>query len=189
MPDRFVVVGAAGSSASFHTNSGDSQLFYWITGPAKPSGAFVRIYPMFQGLPGLAGRFYPASNAVCWDEPNRRGFRGPCQTAHQAVQGRLRRVVTPRLHDVTVAEQVTQWGVAIRMPNVATAIELAFERGWTRAAPFPRVAHQLEVRWRGPRASVRPKTVFLTPHGVWARGRMHLLSRAVYRFAALNLGR
>ena len=88
---------------------------------------------------------------------------------------------------MTTVVRLTLCGVEKRLPNVAVGIELALQRGVSRRSTFPARAFQLEAIWEGPEAAMRPRIVFVTPSGIYARGRLYPAPAGVWHFARLNL--
>jgi hypothetical protein len=70
---------------------------------------------------------------------------------------------------------------------VFAALELALERPALAPSPPPSDAIKLGVTWRGPQAARRPGTLFLTPKGVYAFGRLFSLQRGPWCYLAENL--
>jgi hypothetical protein len=184
-----IVVGRDGSWTSVSLRA-DTNGDLYAGGPAvrQPRGGFVRFYPLFGELPGAPGRFYPAASALCWDAANRLGRTGPCYRLSRRALALFRPAARVRpLRDMATVVRLTWCGVDLRLPNVAVGIELALQRGLSRRSTFPTHAFQLEAVWEGPGAAERPRIVFVTPRGIWARGRLYPTPAGVWDMARLNL--
>lgn len=190
-PERMIVVGRDGSwtSVSLRTDP-NGELTAGGPAVAQPPAGFFRVYPLFGELPGAPARFYPSASALCWDAPNRLGRTGPCYRLSpraMALFGPARRVRP--LRDMATVVRLTVCSVDTRLPNLAVGIELALQRGLSRTSTFPTHAFQLEAIWEGPGAAERPRIVFVTPRGIYARGRLYPTPAGVWDFARLNLPR
>jgi hypothetical protein len=71
--------------------------------------------------------------------------------------------------------------------NVATAIELAFDRRGVRSPHAPIGAIRLTLRWAGPSAGRRPLRMRLGPRGVYVARRLFALDSAVWCYVTINL--
>jgi hypothetical protein len=186
-----IVVGRDGSWTSVSLRT-DPNGALDAGGPAvpQPRAGFVRFYPLFGELPGAPGRFYPSASALCWDAPNRLGRTGPCYRLSRRATALFRpaRRVRP-LRDMANVVRLTVCGVDTRLPNLAVGIELALQRGLSRTATMPARSFQLEAIWDGPGAAERPRIVFVTPRGIWARGRLYAAPAGIWHLARLNLPR
>jgi hypothetical protein len=188
-PERIIAVGGNGHWASIPLGQNEGDALDAL-GPSvpRPSTGFVRVYPLIGELPGLPGRFYPSAGTFCWDRPGALGRPGSCHRTGPKTVRVLRSTsrLSP-LHATTNVVRMTQCGVDKGLTNVAVGIELAFERGLSRPTRFPVHAFQLEVTWLGPEANQRPRIVFVTPAGIFARGRTYRAPRGVWEFAQANL--
>jgi hypothetical protein len=190
-PERMIVVGRGGSWTSVSLRTDPNGALY-AGGPAvaQPRAGFVRFYPLFGELPGAPGRFYPSASALCWDAPNRLGRTGPCYRLSRRTIALFRPASGVRtLQDMATVVRLSVCGVDLRLPNLAVGIELALHRGLSRTSTFPARSFQLEAIWEGPSAARRPRIVFVTPRGIWARGRLYAAPAGVWHLARLNLPR
>jgi hypothetical protein len=195
-----VVVGAAGDSLELRPAEGLVDSFFdgasrFNRGrepePRPPLGGYVRLYPLGpDGHVGVPGRFYPQTEAACfdwlqWRQPRR------CERPNSA----LLRLLAParrlaRFHGA--ATTVTR----LRQPRLTrvlrrqlfVAFELAFDRSrLARTAARPSRCLPFSARWSGTDAGSRPRSFCLSPAGAYAAGRLYPLGRAVWRLAELNL--
>jgi hypothetical protein len=190
-PERMIVVGRNGSWMSVSLRR-DTNGDLHAGGPAvaQPRTGFVRVYPVYGELPGAPARFYPSASALCWDAPNRLGRTGPCHRVSQRALALFRPAKRLRpLRDMPTVVRLTLCGADLRLPNLAVGIELALQRGRSRPARFPARSFQLEAIWEGPGATERPRIVFVTPRGIYARGRLYPAPAGVWDLARLNLPR
>jgi len=187
-PERMIVVGRDGSWTSVSLRSDPDGLYAGGPVVPRPRAGFVRIYPLFGELPGVPGGFYPSAAALCGDAPNRLGRAGRCYRLSRRALALLRPAgrVQPLRHMTTLV-RLTQCGADTRLPNLAFGIELALQRGLSRRSSLPSRGFQLEAIWKGPGAASRPRIVFVTPRGIYARGRLYPAPAGVWNFARLNL--
>jgi hypothetical protein len=186
-----IVVGREGSwtSVSLRTDP-NGELYAGGAAVAQPRAGFVRVYPLFGELPGAPGRFYPSASALCWDAPNRLGRTGPCYRLSRRGVSLFRPVRGVRpVREMATVVRLTVCGVDTRLPNLAVGIELALQRGLSRRSTFPARAFQLEAIWEGRHAAKRPRIVFVTPRGIYARGRLYPAPAGGWDLARLNLPR
>jgi hypothetical protein len=187
--ESIVVVGSDGRSVTIDPEPAVlAVMLYHPAGvyhvrpkPARPSGGYVRIYPLGRGgLPAVPGRFYPATRALCfgWNQA-----RAPTSCARlappRALLAATRRVAVFRGRPTVVAR--LDGGGTV---NLFTALELAFDR-YRAARPARRPAQCLPfvATWHGPRAAYRPARVCVSRGGVYARGRLYAAAPAVWWLA------
>src|SRR5919199_2606708 len=183
--ERVVGVGADGRwQATRRTRPGrgsDGSLFAGGARVPVPPSGYVRLFPLIGGLPGIPGRYYPG-RALCFAWHDSRGV--DCRRVSPAAARLLRPLATlPRWRlRPTVVVEVRHARRVLRYAdgNVFAALELALERPAVCCAQAPRRAVPLTVRWRGPRAALRPRTLLLGPRGVYSGGRLYPLRRDVW---------
>jgi hypothetical protein len=189
--DRVVGVGARGAWVQIALEPTGSRSDAVLYGHAVslPSGGYVRVYSFVGGLPGIPGRFYPATRVLClyWHEPASNCMR---------LGGAGRRLLAP-LAALPLRSEPPTTPIAVRYRsrllryadgNIFAAIELALERRAVVRASRPRNAVGLSVTWRGPRAATRPRRLYLTPIGVYLPGRLFPLRRGPWCYLTENLG-
>lgn len=69
---------------------------------------------------------------------------------------------------------------------LTSPVELALDRRG-RPAARPHGCYSFTGRWRGPRASLRPRRFELCAGGVYADGRLYPLGRGVWAWFRLNV--
>jgi hypothetical protein len=188
--ERIVGVGAHGAWRAISLNQSGpiSEAALSGTAVAIPRGGYVRLYPFIGGLPAIPGRYYPARRVVClyWREPV-----SNCSRLSAAGVTLLSPFASPPLRQLTptapVAVRYRSRVLRYANGNVFAALELALERPALAPSPPPSDAIKLGVTWRGPQAAHRPGTLFLTPKGVYASGRLFPLQRGPWCYLAENL--
>jgi hypothetical protein len=157
--------------------------------PAR--GGYLRLYPLGRsGHVGVPGRFYPATQAACFDWLQWRRPRD-CYRPNDA----LLRLLAParalvRFHGrpTTVAELRQERLNAALRRQLHVAFQLAFDRfRLAHRSSRPSRCIPFSARWSGPDARSRPHWFCLSPAGVYTRGRLYPLGRAVWSLAELNL--
>jgi hypothetical protein len=188
--DRIVGVGANGASVSVKLDQSGPGSEASLQGPAVavPRGGYVRLYPFIGGLPAIPGRYYPAIRVIClyWHEPasncSRIGVDGARLLAPVAK--------LPLRHNQPTAPVAVRYRSQLLRyadGNIFAAIELALERQSISRSSPPADAIPLNVSWRGPNVRQRPRTLFLTPRGVYVSHRRFALSRGPWCYLAVNL--
>jgi hypothetical protein len=188
--ERIVGVGANGVSRTIELRAAGPRSEAALEGAAVgvPAGGFVRVYPWIGNLPAVPGRYYPAARVLClsWREPpsscTRLGAAGVRLLAPLARLS-LRRLPPTAPVEVRYRSRTLRYADG----NVFAALELALERVPVTRAPSPPDAVELAVTWRGPLASRRPATLFLSPAGVYASHRLFPLQRGPWCYLAGNL--
>ena len=172
-PQVVVGVGTDHHVAQVRVSSAGGALLYQGKPTSTPHSGYIRLYPIFFGLPGLPGRFFPATGTLCFDPPS-----SGCTTlptgARQALSplGRL----PLRTHPLTTVRALYHGRTRLRLGNLAVAIELAIERGG-RTSPLPSRAIPLRLVWKGPARATRPTEVRIgRRRGLYGRGRLYPLS-------------
>lgn len=188
--ERIVGVGANGAWAAIRLSQTGPRSEDVLGGRAVkvPSGGYIRIFPFIGGLPAVPGRFYPGTHVVClyWQEPahncSRLGAPG-IELLTPFAKLPLRREAP------TTAVAVRYHARLLRYANgnIFAALELAFERPALASLHLPPDPIRLAVSWRGPHASRRPRSLFLTPKGVYSSGRLFPLQRGPWCYLAGNL--
>jgi hypothetical protein len=194
------VVGAHGDSVEFRPAEGVVDSFFdgasrfnrgWAREPRPARGGYLRLYPLgADGFVGLPGRFYPETEAACfdwlqWHRP--RHCHRPNGTLLQllaAARGLARFHGAP----TTVAElRQPRLTLALRR-QLHVAFELAFDRSrLARATARPKRCVSFSARWRGSSAGSRPRRFCLSPAGAYAGGHLYRLGQGVWRLVELNL--
>src|SRR5688500_17190821 len=159
--------------------------------PRPARGGYVRLYTLGKGgFVGIPGRFYPDTEAACFDWLQRRRPRD-CTRPNSALLGLL--AGAPRLarfhgRATTVSElRQPRLNAGVR-GHLRIAFELAFDRsGLARRAARPTRCVLFAARWSGPAAGSRPRWFCLSPAGAYARGRLHPLGRSIWSFVDVNL--
>ena len=194
------VVGARGDSIELRAAEGLVDSFFdgasrfnrgRTTEPRPARGGYVRLYTLGAGgFVGIPGRFYPETEAACFDWLQWRRPRA-CARPNGALLRLLRpaRALT-RFHGraTTVSRlQQPRLSAGVR-GHLRIAFELAFDRsGLARSAPRPARCVPFGARWNGPAAGARPRWFCLSPTGAYARGRLYPLGRSIWSFAEINL--
>ena len=182
-PDVAIGVGASHSSVQVPLSAHVGDMLYAGVRAVPPRGGFVRIFPIFGGIPGVSGQFFPATGILCFEGPRTTCRRLPAD-ARAALKpfGRLplRRLAPTRAVRLTVGSK------RIDLPNLRTAIELAVERGG-HPASRPGGGRRLDVSWRGPAAGARPNSFRLRGEMLYARGLRYALSPSAARYLRDNL--
>jgi hypothetical protein len=187
--ERIVGVGAHGAWRAIALDQSGARSDGALSGAAVaiPRAGYVRLYPFIGGLPAIPGRYYPAPHVVClyWHEPV-----SNCSRLSAAGMTLLSPLASLPLRQLAptapVAVRYRSRLLRYADGNVFAALELALERP-ARTSPPPRDAIELGVTWRGPLAALRPGTLFLTPKGVYASGRLFALQRGPWCYLAENL--
>lgn len=189
--ERLVGVGAGGDWREVRLAPtgarSDASLLAGGAHVARPSGGYVRLFPMVGGLPGIPGRYYPGRRVLCWSwqQPDR-----GCWRANETAV----RLLGPLAHlpvwrqEPTVLSELRYQGRRVRpaLANLLVGLELAFERRSVTAGPAPAQALRFTGRWRGPAAASRPRRFALGPSGVYAGRVRYPLERGVWAFADAN---
>lgn len=150
--------------------------------PAR--GGFVRVYVLGpDGLPGVPGRFYPATRALCLDW---RRARPPldCRRPHGRTASALARGAALALFRGAppTLRRLERRGRPVSLTNLLVAVELAFDRGrLARREPTPSSAVRFSAAWRD---GERPRDLCIGPRGVYAGGRLYPLGPAAFYHAA-----
>jgi hypothetical protein len=185
-----VVVGADGSSVELHSSPRVVDQLFSASDRVAIEGGYVRLYPLGPtGHVGVPGRFYPAARAVClaWDQslPPR-----DCRLATGellALLGRARTLAPFRGAPSTVALAESQSVPRVVANQLRVAFELAFDRSrLARRAGPTTTCRRFAVRWRGPQASLRPRSFCLSPEGVRAGRLLYPLGPEPWRLASAN---
>jgi hypothetical protein len=184
-PQSVVGVGANHHARQIRLGSTVAALLYRGKPTTAPRTGYVRLYPIFFGLPGLPGRFFPATGALCFDPPG-----GSCTT----LPTRARQMLSPldrlplRIDSPTTVRALYHGRTRLRLPNFAVAIELAFERGGHRAA-LPGSTTPLTLTWKGPDRDEMPAKVRIgRRRGLYSRGLLYPLSAGSVTYLRANLG-
>jgi hypothetical protein len=198
--ETLVLVGARGSSVEIRPRAGVLDSLFDRAHPlnrggdamaaVRPHGRFVLVYvPARSGLPGVPGRFDPASRAACFDW-SQVGPHPLCVRPNASVRGLLARGrQLPRLdRDPVTISVLRHQGRRLALPNLEVALTMAFGRSRAaRKARRPRGCIVLTARWSGAPSRRRPHAFCHAPAGVWAGGRLYPLPGGVWRFARSNV--
>jgi hypothetical protein len=183
-PQAVFGVGAGHHAHQVRLTRRVAGLLYRGKPAAAPRAGYVRLYPIFFGLPGLPGRFFPATGTLCLDPPG-----SGCTT----LPTRERRILHPldrlplRTRSLTTVRAIYRGRTRLPLPNFAVAIELAVERGGQRAA-MPATTTPLTLIWKGPDHAERPTKVRIgRRRGLYSRGLLYPLSRAAVTYLRANL--
>jgi hypothetical protein len=183
-PQVVVGVGADHHYRQVRLSSGAAAFLYRGEPTTTPRTGYVRFYPIFFGLTGLPGRFFPATGTLCFDPP-----ASSCTT----LPTRARQVLSPldrlplRTDPPTAVRTLYHGRTRLRLPNFADAIELALERGGHRAAP-PSKTTAFRLIWKGPESAARPSTVRIgLRRGLYSRGRVYPLSPDAVTYLRSNI--
>jgi hypothetical protein len=201
-PGGAVACGAGGASEQIVAVGANGQtelLALRQTGPRSesalagtpvpvPTTRYIRIYPFIGQLPAIPGRFYPHEGVLClyWHEP-----ASNCVRLTGAGLRLLAPLTSlkPKKEPPTVPVRVSVRSHVLRYAdgNIFAALELAAEERSARRRTAPADGIKLTVSWRGPAAAKRARRLILSPHGVYARGRLAPLPRGVWCYLAWNL--
>jgi hypothetical protein len=174
-PSKVVVVGAGGRSRVVRVTTAQGNALYTGRSRPAPHGGYLRIFPLFGGLPGIAGRFYPGAGVVCLDSPD-----APCRTAARSIRPPLRPAGLPLLHSRPTRVVRLRSGRRRVSATLATAVEMALDRRGRAAGRPPGPVVTLLATWRGPGAASRPHRPELEPRGVYVSGRLHPHSSSIW---------
>jgi len=188
--ERIVGVGANGASLAMSLNQtgAGSDAALSGTAAAVPRGGYVRVYPFIGDLPAIPGRYYTTSHVLClyWREPvsncSRLAVNGVALLSPFAS--------LPLRHLAPTAPVAVRYRsrlLGYANGNILAALELALERPALARSATPPDAIKLGVSWRGPRASRLPRTLFLTPMGVYTSRRLFPLGRGPWCYLVENL--
>ncbi|HEY3207341.1 MAG TPA: hypothetical protein VGJ58_10365 [Gaiellaceae bacterium] len=195
-----VVVGARGDSLHFQPVEGLVDSFFDGASPFNrgskperrpPRGGYVRLFPLGkEGFVGIPGRFYPDTEAACFDWLQWRHPRD-CERPNAALLRLLvpaRRLARFHVTPTTVARLWQPRLTAALRRQLHVAFELAFDRQHlVRSTSWPSRCVAFSARWSGPGAESRPRRFCLSPAGVFADGRLYPLGRTVWSLVELNL--
>jgi len=187
---RLVVVGSDGRWIEVH---GPESLIggYGDVSRRRATGAYLRLFFVGPGdFPANAARYYPALRCMAdWSAPE----------SCRAISPRLSRLLhrtgaLPRFNEPpTVLARISYLGRRAFSGPLASPLaltddfELAADRTPKRNVALPQRCFSFTGRWRGPRASVRPRRFYLCPTGMYSRGTLYRLKRGVWEWFALNV--
>jgi hypothetical protein len=174
-PSKVVIAGGAGQSRVVHLTAGEGNALYAGGSRTAPHGGYLRIFPLFGGMPGLAGRFYPGAGVVCFDAP-----QASCHEAAPAIRRMLRSAHLRSLRGRPARVVRLRSGPRSAVDTLATAVEMALDRRGRAAAPPHGAIVNLLATWRGAHAASRPRRLELEPRGIYVSGRLHPLSRTIW---------
>jgi hypothetical protein len=183
-PSQIVAVGAAHQTRVISITAAQGELLYQGTVASTPHAGYVRIYPIFFGLPGVPARFFPAAGVLCFDPPPATKCRQLPATVRAAF-GLLRQLPL-RLGPVSRVQALYVGAKQLRLGNVRTAVELAFDRGGHPGASRGGSV-TLRIVWRGPGSSTLPRRAQLLPNALYASGLLYPLSPFVAAYVRRNL--
>jgi hypothetical protein len=188
--ERIVGVGANGASLAISLNQIGARSDAALSGTAVavPRGGYVRVFPFIGGLPAIPGRYYAASHVLClyWHEP----VSNCSRLTANGVTLLSPFVSLPLRHLAPTAPIAVRYRSRLLRyanGNIFAALELALERPALIRSATPPEAIKLGVTWRGPRASRLPRSLFLTPTGVYTSRRLFPLQRSPWCYLAENL--
>jgi hypothetical protein len=178
---QILVVGANGRTVELGGGWSTYMRLHPLNAPAdKPRGDYVLIYPLMEeGLPMQPARYFPKAQVACWSWTM---DRSECVSVSQLPETwSATSVLTSFSVSPTTLARLTHPGTKYSIPsNVTVALELSLARTTeARRAPNAPCRWKLRAKWRGPAASVRPKSLCLRVNGVSARGRLYPMSRSV----------
>jgi hypothetical protein len=183
-----VLVGNDGRSVELRPPQAVLAGFPGSRGRARAQGGYLRLYVLGpDGLPGISGRYYPATHAVClsWSPAER---ERACPRADSAAARLLTAgtELAPFTREPTTLRLLSHANGEVddRFANLNVAVELAFDRE-RLAHPTARPPGCLAFTadWQGPAAATRPTDICLASSGAWANGRLYPLGRGVSAFA------
>jgi hypothetical protein len=183
-PGQIVAVGATHESRVLSLTAAQGELLYQGRVASAPRAGYVRIYPIFYGLPGAPARLFPAAGILCFDPPPATKCRR-LPASMRAALAPLRRLPL-RLEPPNRVQSLFVGAKQLRLPNVRTAVELAFDRGG-RSVASPAGSLTLRIAWRGPGSSSLPRSARLVTNGLYAAGRLYPLSPGVAAYVKHNL--
>jgi hypothetical protein len=186
--EQIVGVGAAGQWTRLKLAPRGPRSEDTLSGRStRASGVgYVGVYTLIGGLPGIPGRFYPATGVLClsWGE-----LPSNCQQ----LQSGGRRLLAPlsrlaRFHRApTQLVGVKPAAGVLRTRNVHLGLQLALaRRPVPRSQPPPPGALALTLIWHGPDAAQRPRRALLDARGIWASGHLYPAPRGVWPYIAAN---
>lgn len=183
-PQAVVGVGADHRDRQVRLSGAVAGLLYGGKPTATPRTGYIRLYPIFFGMPGLPAKLFPASGALCFDPPG-----AGCST----LPTRARQALSPldrlpvRTRPLTTVRALYHGRTRLRLPNFAIAIELALGRGGHRAAR-PAQTTSLTLLWKGPEEAARPRVVRIgRQRGLYSRGKLYPLSASSVTYLRSNL--
>jgi hypothetical protein len=187
--DQIVGVGARGAWRAVRLEPTGSRSDAALSGTAAPApqGGYVRVYPFVGYLPAVPGRYYPGSQVLClyWREPV-----SNCSRLTSTGKALLSPFASLPLREVPPTQPIAvRYGPHLLRyadGNIFAALELALERP-SVASSEPPNGIGLAVTWHGPRASLRPPKLSLTPSGVYSSHRLFRLTRGPWCYLAGNL--
>ena len=186
--EQIVGVGAAGQWTRLKLAPSGPRSEDSLSGHStRASGVgYVRIYTLIGRLPGLPGRYYPATGVLClsWREPPSNCQQ--LQPGGRRLLAPLARLARFRRAPTRLVRVMPAVG-ALRTTNVHLGLELALARRPVPRAQTPRPgALTLTLIWRGPAADQRPRRVLLDARGVWASGHLYPAPGGVWPYIAAN---
>ena len=195
------VVGARGDSVTLQAAEGLIDSFFDGASrfnrarkpePRAARGGYVRLYPLgTDGFVGIPGRFYPGTQAACFDWLQ---WRRPRDCSRPNAE--LLRLLVPAARRLTHFAGVPTTVVRLAQPRLTprirrqlhVAFELAFDRSRSaRSGGRPSRCVAFSARWRGPTAESRPRRFCLSRGGAYASGRLYPLGPGVWSLVELNL--
>jgi hypothetical protein len=178
-----IFVGADGRAVD--VGGGDRLMRAGKAAGFPKQGGYLLVYPFLRSeLPVGTGRYYPAARVACFSIFRVSRYL-PCYHAAPYLPAHLGRAsALPRFTKApTTIVHLARNGVTQALnPTNAPTFELAFAR-WrsAREATAPEsCALSYVAHWRGPDAATRATSFCLTPEGVYADGRLYLVSPQAY---------
>jgi hypothetical protein len=183
-PTELYFVGNDGPTKVIRLTQKTGDALYQGRGTPAPSREYVQVYPSFSGLPGLPLRYFPKDRVLCGRSPDpscRHATRSARRTLAAAAEDGLRSTEKP-----TVITSMTYRGEPVERPNAWIGIELALAQDPRSSAP-PSQGIEVQLRWRGPAAAVRPQRALLSEDAITTDGQTFDLLPGVARYLAENL--
>jgi hypothetical protein len=183
-PSQLIAVGAGHESRVLSITPAQGDLLYQGRVASAPHSGYVRIYPIFYGLPGTTARLFPATGILCFDPPP----ATKCRQLPASMRGAFTslRELPLRLGPPARVQSLFVGAKQLRLPNVRTAVELAFDRGGRSTASRGGFV-TLRIVWRGPDSSALPRNARVGASGLYAAGRLYPLSPNVASYVKRNL--